>query len=217
MVQFVAMIIAVVNQKGGCGKSTIATNLAAMFAGEGREVLLVDADPEQHTAMNWCADRPEYLPKVHSSSLPARNLRKDADSLRNKWEMVIIDGGARVTEHAHAAVAAADWLIIPVKPSKADLDATAQFLDVVQSDMARRDDLSGGLLLNQLQEGTAIGNAAREQLGDWDFPVFKSVLHSYVAFSEAVWQGQSVVEYQPKSKAASNMEAFYRELKRAMR
>lgn len=60
----------------------------------------------------------------------------------------------RVTEHAHAAVAAADWLFIPVKLSKADLDATAQFLDVVQSDMARRDDFSGGLLLNQLQEGT---------------------------------------------------------------
>jgi chromosome partitioning protein len=210
------MIIAVVNQKGGCGKSTIATNLAAMFAAEGREVLLVDADPEQHSAMNWCADRPEHLPKVHSSSLPARNLRKDADSIRQKWEIVIIDGGARVTEHAHAAVAAADWLIIPVKPSKVDLDATAQFLDVVQSDMAKREDLSGGLLLNQLQEGTAVGNAAREQLKEWDFPVFKSVLHSYVAFSEAAWQGQAVTEYQPKSKAASDIETFFKELKRAM-
>jgi chromosome partitioning protein len=211
------MIVAVVNQKGGCGKSTIATNLAAMFAAEGKEVLLVDADPEQHSAMNWCADRPEHLPKVHSSSLPARNLRKDADAIRQKWEIVIIDGGARVTEHAHAAVAAADWLVIPVKPSKVDLDATAQFLDVVQSDMAKRDDLSGGLLLNQLQEGTAIGAAAREQLNGWDFPVFKSVLHSYVAFSEAAWQGQSVVEYQPKSKAASDIKAFLKELKRAMK
>lgn len=211
------MIIAVVNQKGGCGKTTIATNLAAMFAAEGIEVLLVDADPEQRSAMNWCADRPERLPKIHSSSLPARNLRKDADAIRQKWETVIIDGGARVTEHAHAAVAAADWLIIPVKPSKVDLDATAQFLDVVQSDMAKRDDLSGGLLLNQLQEGTAVGSAAREQLEGWDFPVFKSTLHSYVAFSEAVWQGQSVVEYQPKSKAASDMERFFKELKRVMR
>jgi chromosome partitioning protein len=211
------MIIAVVNQKGGCGKTTIATNLAAMFAAEGREVLLVDADPEQRSAMNWCADRAEHLPKVHSSSLPARNLRKDANAIRQKWEMVIIDGGARVTEHAHAAVSAADWLIIPVKPSKVDLDATAQFLDIVQSDMARRDDLSGGLVLNQLQEGTAIGNAAREQLSEWDFPIFKNALHSYVAFSEAMWQGQSVSEYQSKSKAASDMEAFFRELKRVMK
>src|SRR5919206_3146880 len=139
------MIIAVVNQKGGCGKTTIATNLAALFASEGREVLLVDADPEQRSAMNWCADRPEHLPRVHSSSLPARNLRKDAEAIRQKWEMVIIDGGARVTEHAHAAVAAADWLIIPVRPSKVDLDSTAQFLAIVQTDMAKRDNFSGGL------------------------------------------------------------------------
>lgn len=209
------MIIAVVNQKGGCGKTTIATNLAALFAGEGREVLLVDADPEQHSAMNWCADRPEYLPTVHSSSLPARNLRREADALRKKWQVVIIDGGARVTEHAHAAVAAADWLVIPVRPSKVDLDATSQFLDVVQTDMAKRNDLHGGLLLNQLQEGTAIGNVARAQIAEWEFPIFDNVLHSYVAFTEAVWQGQSAVEYQPSSKAAADITAFFRELKRA--
>ncbi len=213
----VIMIIAVVNQKGGCGKTTIATNIAALYAAEGHEVLLVDADPDQHSAMNWCADRSTDLPKIHSSALPTRNLRKDADAIRKKWEIVVIDGGARVTEHAHAAVAAADWLIIPVKPSKVDLDATAQFLDVVQADMAKRDDLSGGLLLNQFQEGTSISNAAKSQIAEWDFPVFNNVLHSYVAFSEAIWQGQSVVEYQPKSKAASDICRFFAELKEATR
>ncbi len=53
--------------------------------------------------------------------------------------------------------------------------------------------------------------------GEWDFPIFESVLHSYVAFSEAAWQGQSVIEYQMRSRAASDMEAFFKELKRAMR
>jgi len=213
--EIVRMIIAVVNQKGGCGKTTIATNIAALFAAEGREVLLVDADPDQHSAMNWCADRSAELPKVHSSALPARNLRKDADAIRRKWEIVVIDGGARVTEHAHAAVAAADWLVIPVKPSKIDLDATSQFLDVVQADMAKRDNLSGGLLLNQFQEGTSISHAAKTQIAEWGFPIFESVLHSYVAFSEAVWQGQSVAEYQPKSKAAADISRFFDELKEA--
>lgn len=211
------MIIAVANQKGGCGKTMIATNLAALFATEGREVLLVDADPEQHSAMNWCADRPEQLPKVHASGLPARNLRKDADALRDKWEIVIIDGGARVTEHAHAAVAAADWLIIPVRPSKVDLDSTAQFLDIVQTDMAKRDNLSGGLVINQFQEGTAIGVAAQKQIAEWNFPLFDSLLHSYVAYSEALWQGQAVGEYQPKSKAAADMADLFKELKRVIK
>lgn len=211
------MIISIVNQKGGCGKTTIATNLAALFAVEGREVLMVDADPDQRSSMNWCADRPEHLSRIHASSLPARNLRKEADALRKKWDIVIIDGGARVTEHAYAAVAAADWLVIPVKPSKVDMDATAQFLDVVQADMAKRDDLTGGVLLNQFQENTAIGRAAREQIAEWDFPVFDSRLHSYVAFTEALWQGQSVVEYQPRGNAAADMQKFFAELKGAMK
>jgi len=211
------MIIAVVNQKGGCGKTTIATNLAALFAADRQEVLLVDADPEQHSALNWSADRPDRLPRVHSISLPARNLRKDADVLRQKWETIIIDGGARLTEHARAAIAAADWLVVPARPSKADLDATAQFIDLAQADMAQRENLYGGILMNQLQEGTAIGNAAREQIASWEFPVFDSCLHSYVAFAEALWQGQAVGEYQPKGKAASDMVAFFAELQRQLK
>jgi chromosome partitioning protein len=206
------MIIAVVNQKGGCGKSTVATNLAALIAAEGREVLIVDADPEQHSALNWCADRPDHLPRVQAVSMPARNLRKDAPALRRKWDTIVIDGGARLTEHARAAIAAADWLVIPVRPSKADLDATAGFIDLAQADMAERKTLYGGLLLNQVQEGTAVGRAAQQQIDEWQFPVFASYLHSYVAFAEALWQGQSVVEYQPKGKAAADVRAFYAEL-----
>jgi len=84
-------------------------------------------------------------------------------------------------------------------------------------DMAKRDDLSGGLLLNQVQEGTSIGSAAREQIAEWDFPIFDSILHSYVAFAEAIWQGQSVGEYAPKSKASGDFIEFFKELKGAIK
>ena len=57
------MIISVVNQKGGTGKTTVATNLAACFAGDGREVLVIDADPQQ-SSLDWRADRPEDQPPV---------------------------------------------------------------------------------------------------------------------------------------------------------
>ena len=59
------MILAVTNQKGGTGKSTLATNLAVCFARTGAAVLLVDADP-QHSALDWCADRPAQVPLIHS-------------------------------------------------------------------------------------------------------------------------------------------------------
>jgi hypothetical protein len=106
---------------------------------------------------------------------------------------------------------------VPARPSKADLDATAQFIDLAQADMAQRDNLYGGILVNQLQEGTAIGHTTREQIAEWSFPTFDSCLHAYVAFAEALWQGQGVVEYQPRGKAAADMMAFYVELKKQLK
>ena len=111
------MIIAVVSQKGGTGKTTVATNLAACYAAEGQEVMLVDADP-QHSALDWKADRPPALPQVHALHLPEKNLFQEVQHLSQKYALVIIDGGGRITATARAAVAAADFLILPTLPSK---------------------------------------------------------------------------------------------------
>ncbi len=207
------MIFSIINMKGGSGKSTVATNLAVMFASDGQEVLLVDADPGQNTALNWLADRPADLPKIHGASLPANNLFREADFLRKKYQTVVVDGGARVTEHNHAAVASADYLIIPVRPSKADLDATALFVDAAKADMIRRPGLKAAVLMCQLQENTGVAATTRTQLDGWDFAVFESVICSRVAYIESLWCGQGVIEYAPKSAAADEMRRFYNELK----
>ena len=206
------MIIAVVSQKGGTGKTTVATNLAACYAAQGREVVLIDADP-QHSAFDWKADRPPALPPIHALQLPEKNLFQEVQHLHQKYALILIDGGGRITATARAAVAAADFLIIPTLPSKFDLLSTDDFIQtVIHEVQTYKPVVAGGIVLNQLQAGTAIGKAASEHLATLAYPVFTTQLHLYVAYREAASTGQSVLEYDRQSKAAAEFTAFFTEL-----
>jgi chromosome partitioning protein len=209
------MILAVVNQKGGTGKSTVATNIASCFAAEGREVLLIDADP-QHTALDWRADRPDDQPLLQAIGLPIRNLHQELEPFRRKYEVIIIDGGGRITATARAAVMASDFIIVPILPSKPDLLSTQDFFREVINEVTAVKDIQGAILINQVQTGTLINREVREHLKELHYPVFDTVLHLYVAYKEAMAAGLSVIEYDPKSKAAQEMAAFFHELEEVL-
>lgn len=209
------MILAVVNQKGGTGKSTVATNIASCFAAEGREVLLIDADP-QHTALDWRADRPNDQPLLQAIGLPIRNLHQELEPFRRKYEVIIIDGGGRITATARAAVMASDFIIVPILPSKPDLLSTQDFFREVINEVTAVKDIQGAILINQVQTGTLINREVREHLKELHYPVFDTVLHLYVAYKEAMAAGLSVIEYDPKSKAAQEMAAFFHELEEVL-
>jgi chromosome partitioning protein len=209
------MILGVVNQKGGTGKSTVATNLAVCFAAEGREVLLIDADP-QHTALDWRADRSDDHVQLQAIGLPVRNLHQELEPFRRKYEVIIIDGGGRITATARAAVMVSDFIIVPILPSKPDILSTQDFFREVINEVTAVKDIQGAILINQVQTGTLINREVREHLKELNYPVFDIVLHLYVAYKEAMAAGLSVTEYDPKSKAAQEMAAFFHELKEVL-
>lgn len=210
------MVIAVLNSKGGVGKTTIATNLAACFAADGKDVLLVDADP-QASALEWKTSRPENAKALQVIGLPADNLHQEMKRLKNKYELILIDSGGRITKTARAAALVADLVLVPTLPSKYDITATQEFFTQVLSEVqSLKDEVRAAILLNQVQTGTTISQAAQEQLATLKYPLMDAVLHLYVAYKESAALGLSVVEYGKDSKAAAEMKAFYKELKRAL-
>ena len=218
-----SVVIAVANQKGGAGKSTLATNLAVMFAEDKKKVLLIDADTQQNTTLRWHADRAQYDDQVAAldvCGLTARNLLPSTQSFRKQYDVIIIDGGARITAEAHAAVGAADFLIVPVKAVKADVDSTAVFLEVVAQSMEVRDDLVAGILINEVNERTSLAKTMIEELKAFEssFGIFENRIGSYQAFRDAISSGLGVVELGGAGvKAANQMRAFYKELKGEIR
>ena len=127
------MIILLGSYKGGCGKSTLATSLAAMLAGNGGDVVLVDAD-KQSTASTWAADREA------DTSLPAvaciqkyGNIRQTLLDLDKRYSHVVVDCAGHDSQELRSAITAAHVVLSPFRPSQPDLDTARRLVnDVIE-------------------------------------------------------------------------------------
>ncbi|HLZ97682.1 MAG TPA: AAA family ATPase [Steroidobacteraceae bacterium] len=182
--------IMVLNAKGGCGKSTLATNIAVFFAKDGHQVCIADYD-SQRTSLDWLAQRPADLPPI--SGVPAYE-----DGLRNvarSTDILVIDAPARVhgTE-LNELVRRAETIVVPVLPSSIDMKACAHFMtELLEIGKVSRRQARLALVANRVREHTLIYEELDQYLAKLKIP-YLGCLREAQNYVRAYARGMGVLE-----------------------
>ncbi|PIT70119.1 ParA family partition ATPase [Bartonella tribocorum] len=205
------MIIGLLNQKGGVGKTTLSVNLAASFARTGARVLLIDVDP-QGSALDWAAAR-EDVPLFSVIGLPRATVHKEIAQIGHGYDHVIIDSPPRVTDLARSALMASDFVLIPVLPSPYDIWAADGIVKLIDEARVYKENLQSAFVINRKIVNTAIGRDVNEALGIYPVHVLSSSVAQRVIFAEAAAQGKAVYEVDEQGPATAEIEAVAAEIK----
>ena len=167
-------VIAVCNQKGGSGKTTMAINLAGAFAAEDKRVLLLDLDP-QGSALDWGSINPDTMPQVEVAEIDRPQLLRQARALRREYDVIVIDCPAKFADSSSAAIRVADFVLVPVQPSPFDVWAS----DAVAGLIKTRQEAAGGAPLAAYAISRAISNTSLQRsigaaLEGYGLPVLKA-------------------------------------------
>ncbi len=194
--------LAIIAQKGGSGKTTIAVHLAVCALQQGKAVALIDIDP-QGSANKWFNARPptDGLVAIQSQAEALPALLKKAKS--GGVDFAIIDTAPHSDKSAALAAEVADFVLIPSRPSRFDLETIASTLSVIGLT-----NTPAAVVMNAIPRGN-LALEAKEALQAQGFPVLEVMISSRVAFSHAVVDGRSVHEYEPNGKAAEETDQLF--------
>jgi chromosome partitioning protein len=206
------MIIGLLNQKGGVGKTTLSISIAHELARRkaGNKVLVVDSDPQQ-SSLSWSEVR-ENSPPFNVIGFAKKSLHRDLPPVSEGYNFTIIDGPPRVTELARSCIMASDVIIIPCTPSPYDIWASAETVNLIKEASVYKENLKSIFTINRKIVNTAIGRDVVSALGELELPVFKSHISQRVIFAEAAASGMTVFDIEPEGKAAQEIVSLVDEI-----
>ena len=184
-------VIAFLNQKGGCGKTTISTNVAHAISLKGYKVLFVDGDP-QGSARDWQEiNEGKLFPVV---GLDRETLPKDLPAISGGYDYVVIDGAPQVAKLTVAALKAADIVLIPVQPSPYDIWASADSVDLVKT----RQEVAEGkpiaaFIISRAIKNTNLSKEVKEALISYSLPILETPTTQRVVYGESAAAGKTVM------------------------
>lgn len=208
------MIIVIGGIKGGSGKTTVATNLAVIRSGEGKDVLLIDAD-DQETSSDFTVLRNEVLEDgagYTNIKLAGASVRTETLRLKDKYQDIIIDTGGRDTASQRAALTVADALLVPFVPRSFDIWTIEKVSNLVSEMKTVNPELKACVFINRADPRGQDNEETAEVLKETeDLNFIDTPLGSRKAFSNAAAGGLGVAEIKPQdAKATDEMMKLYR-------
>ena len=204
-------IIALLNEKGGTGKSTVATNLASALHLRGRRVVLVDADP-QGTSRDWRSASPEGIDLPPVVALDRPEMLQSLASIQA--ELVIIDTPAKAEKMTAAVVRIAQTALVVIQPSGADIWASAAAVKLIQQKIDVGGQINAGFLVNRV---SGVSKLSKEVLaGNWNeygVSMLENAIGNRVVFAQALTDGLSVYNLDD-AHAKQEMDQLIEELER---
>jgi chromosome partitioning protein len=213
----VYMIILIGGEKGGTGKTTLATNLSAMRALAGRDVLLIDTDP-QGSANYWVQNRDEEMisPRVACVQKFGKGLPAEVNDLSNRYQDIVIDAGGRDSVELRSSLVVVEKIYIPIQPSQFDIWTLDQMDQLVETAKSFNPNLLARVVISRTSTNPSVHESDETEKLLADFPnlgLARTLIRDRIVYRKAAKDGLAVVELKPRDgKAIEEMEGLYNEV-----
>lgn len=203
-----AMVLTVASTKGGAGKTTLIMALAGTLAAEGLRIAVVDADPNRAYA-SWAEDAYEGPAVLVRAEADETRLAEAIDELAPSFDLVLVDTAGFGNRAALLAIAAADAVLVPCTPSRADIEQAAKTLKLIDgAARAARRAIPARVVPCRLKLATAVTRHALAELDAAALPRTEASIGDRVAFAEMTFSGRV-----PASDAGQEVAALIAELR----